>query len=91
MVLISGEAGLGKTRLAEELLSWAEQQGCLTVHTRAYAAEGQLTYAPVIAWLRSPPLSTSPPRLRRGLAERVREVATGTFNSTSRPVPAAPA
>ena len=55
MVLISGEAGIGKTRLAEELLSWAEQQGCLTVHTRAYAAEGQLTYAPVIAWLRSPP------------------------------------
>ena len=55
MVLISGEAGIGKTRLAEEVLSWAEQQGQLTVHARAYAAEGQLTYAPVIAWLRSPP------------------------------------
>ena len=55
VVLISGEAGMGKTRLAEELLSWAEQQGCLTVHSRAYAAEGQLTYAPVIEWLRSPP------------------------------------
>ena len=55
MALISGEAGMGKTRLAEEGLSWAEQQGLLTVQTRAYAAEGQLTYAPVIAWLRSPP------------------------------------
>ena len=63
MVLISGEAGLGKTRLAEELLGWAEQQGHITVHTRAYAAEGQLTYAPVIAWLRSPPYSQALLRL----------------------------
>ena len=54
-VLIRGEGGIGKTRLAEELLVWAKQRNFLTVRTRAYAAEGQLAYAPVIEWLRTEP------------------------------------
>jgi DNA-binding SARP family transcriptional activator/tetratricopeptide (TPR) repeat protein len=55
LVLIQGEAGIGKTHLAEAFLSWARQHDQLTVQTRAYAAEGQLAYSPVIEWLRSPP------------------------------------
>ncbi|MCB0121965.1 MAG: DUF2791 family P-loop domain-containing protein, partial [Caldilineaceae bacterium] len=55
LVLIQGDAGIGKTHLAEALLTWARQRGQLTVHTRAYAAEGQLSYSPVVEWLRSPP------------------------------------
>lgn len=51
--LVTGEAGIGKSRLAEELLLWANQQGVLTAKTRSYAAEGQLSLAPVIEWLRS--------------------------------------
>jgi predicted ATPase len=51
--LIAGEAGIGKSRLAEELLSWAYQQGVSVVKTRSYAAEGQLSLAPVTDWLRS--------------------------------------
>ena len=53
MVLIQGEGGIGKTRLAEELLAWAKRQDYLTVRTRAYAAEGQLAYAPLVSWLRT--------------------------------------
>jgi DNA-binding SARP family transcriptional activator/predicted ATPase len=53
LVLIRGEGGIGKTRLAEELATWANQRGHLTVRTRAYAAEGQLAYAPVVGWLRA--------------------------------------
>jgi predicted ATPase len=52
-VLISGEAGIGKTYLAEELLLWASQHGVRATRTRAYAAEGRLAYAPVTDWLRS--------------------------------------
>jgi DNA-binding SARP family transcriptional activator len=51
--LITGDAGIGKTRLAEELVEWAGRQGIATAAARCYAAEGALAYAPVSAWLRS--------------------------------------
>ena len=63
LVSIEGEAGLGKTRLAEELLRWAEQQGISTLHSRVYAAEGGLAYAPLVEWLRSPGLQADIARL----------------------------
>jgi DNA-binding SARP family transcriptional activator len=53
LFILSGEAGIGKTRLAEELLTWAGRQGITTAAARCYAAEGMLAYAPVTAWLRS--------------------------------------
>ncbi len=56
LVLISGEAGIGKTRLAEELLQWANRQGLPTASAYCYAAAGALAYAPVTAWLRARPL-----------------------------------
>ena len=52
-VLVMGEAGIGKSRLAEEFLQWARQQGAATAKTRSYAAEGQLSLGPVADWLRS--------------------------------------
>ena len=50
--LVTGEAGIGKSRLAEELLVWANQQGATTAKARCYAAEGRLSLAPVTDWLR---------------------------------------
>src|SRR5262249_21778413 len=55
--LVTGEAGIGKSRLAEELMTWAQRQGLATARTRSYAAEGRLSLAPVSEWLRSEALS----------------------------------
>lgn len=52
-VTIAGEAGIGKTRLAEELLIWAEQQGIAAVRTRSYQAQGALAYAPIAELLQA--------------------------------------
>lgn len=51
--LISGEAGIGKSRLADELVRWARQHGGTVARARCYAAEGRLSLAPVTEWLRS--------------------------------------
>src|SRR5260370_21460877 len=51
LVLLSGEAGIGKTRLAEELQTWVGRQGVLTAEAHCYAVEGGLAYAPIAAWL----------------------------------------
>jgi DNA-binding SARP family transcriptional activator/predicted ATPase len=54
LVVLSGEAGIGKTRLAEEFVRWADGEGSVSAAARAYAAEGSLAFSPVAAWLRSP-------------------------------------
>ena len=63
LFLISGEAGIGKTHLAEELLTWADQHGIATARTRSYGAEGRLALAPVTEWLRSDDIRQSFGRL----------------------------
>ncbi|MBN1249637.1 MAG: AAA family ATPase [Anaerolineae bacterium] len=56
MVVLSGVAGIGKTRLAEELLLTAYRKGATTAVARCYAAQGELPYAPAAAWLRALPI-----------------------------------
>lgn len=56
VVTLHGVAGIGKSRLAEELCIWVERQGGTVARTRSYAAEGRLAYAPATQWLRSPAL-----------------------------------
>ncbi len=52
-VLVTGEPGIGKTRLIEEFRSWCAHRGAVTAAARAYPAEGALAYGPLVAWLRS--------------------------------------
>ncbi|MGE5223865.1 MAG: ATP-binding protein, partial [Omnitrophica WOR_2 bacterium] len=56
IVFITGEAGIGKTRLVEELASWATLQGMRAPMAYCYPAEGSLPYAQVVTWLRAQPL-----------------------------------
>jgi len=72
--LVSGEAGIGKTRLAEELVRWANKQGFTTATARCYQAEGELAYAPVAAWLRARPLPPLEPARRSEIARVLPEL-----------------
>jgi DNA-binding SARP family transcriptional activator len=77
-VMVTGEAGIGKTRLIEELLSFASRQGGSVARTACYAAEKPMAYAPVADWLRSPPFRTkldgSSPAQRSQLARVLPEL-----------------
>ncbi|MEQ1909154.1 MAG: BTAD domain-containing putative transcriptional regulator [Vicinamibacterales bacterium] len=53
LLVIRGEAGIGKTRLAEELVDWCRLQGITAVTARSYGGEGSLAYAPIASWLKS--------------------------------------
>src|SRR2546423_902815 len=52
VVLLEGEAGIGKTRLAKEFLAWVEREGADVLQGRAFETGGQLPYRPVIEALR---------------------------------------
>ena len=53
LLLITGEPGIGKTRLVEELVAVASSEGLPVAMARSYAAEGRLAWGPVVEWLRS--------------------------------------
>lgn len=52
-VLVTGEPGVGKTRLVDEFHTWCARHGAVTAEARCYAAEGEVAYGPVVSWLRS--------------------------------------
>ncbi len=53
MLVVSGEPGIGKTRLVEELDRRLSGRDVATAWARMYAVEGGLAYAAVVDWLRS--------------------------------------
>jgi DNA-binding SARP family transcriptional activator/Cdc6-like AAA superfamily ATPase len=61
--LIAGDAGIGKTRLSEELVQHCSRSENGTVAiAHCYFGQGQLAYGPVAEWLRTAPLRQ--PRMR---------------------------
>ena len=53
-ILILGEAGVGKTRLANEMAQWTRRQDIHTAFAQCYPGGGELPYASVVTWLRTP-------------------------------------
>jgi tetratricopeptide (TPR) repeat protein len=52
LAVIEGEAGIGKTRLAEELVHHARSGGAVVLTARCHADEAGLPYGPVVELLR---------------------------------------
>lgn len=52
VVLLEGEVGIGKTRLAAEFLAWAETEGADVLRGQAFETGGQQPYRPLIEALR---------------------------------------
>ncbi len=91
-VLIAGEAGIGKTRLTEELLARARAAGALTGIGACSPVEGGLPYGPIVGVLRDlarqldPALVATvvePPRAALGFA-RDGMAGHGDVNKTQR-------
>ena len=75
VVLISGEPGIGKTRLLKEVADRAAARGWLVLGGRAYECEGMPPYLPVIEALRQYLKVCPPSDLRAQLGRGAPEVA----------------
>src|SRR5258708_11881945 len=53
VVLVVGEAGIGKTRLAMEFVAWVKAQGAEVLSGQAFEMGGRLPYQPLVEALRS--------------------------------------
>jgi DNA-binding SARP family transcriptional activator len=76
LVLITGEAGIGKTHLAEYLQAHLDRQGVTTLTARCYATERNTAYAPIGQWLRSEALRDRLPTLDQVWLIEVARLAT---------------
>ncbi|MEO7422158.1 MAG: AAA family ATPase [Ornithinibacter sp.] len=56
LLVVVGEAGVGKTRLVADLVGAVRRQDAVVATTRCFAATGSVPLAPVADWLRSPHL-----------------------------------
>jgi DNA-binding SARP family transcriptional activator/predicted ATPase len=95
VALISGEPGIGKTRLADELFHACASRGHAAARSRCYAGQGQVAYAPVAEWLRSPAVRSAWPSLKpeqalelARLAPEIREHFSGIETHPSGQPPA---
>ncbi|WP_158602408.1 AAA family ATPase [Cohnella endophytica] len=75
LLVLRGEAGIGKTRLALEFKSWAESQGIQSLFAGCYPSVRSLSYTPVTAWLRSVSLPEAAPTRLSELARLLPELS----------------
>lgn len=79
-ILLEGEAGVGKTRLAEAFLERIQGKGAIAISARCYEGETNLTYGPFIEVLRA---ATDPP----DRAKWLRQVPAHVLGEVSRLLP----
>src|ERR1700689_3274529 len=75
LVLISGEAGIGKTRCAEALADVAEDQGALVLWGRCHEEAGAPPYWPWVQILRAYVDATSLDEVRLDMGAAAKDIA----------------
>jgi predicted ATPase/class 3 adenylate cyclase len=75
LVLIGGEPGVGKTRLAQELMAEATQRNFLALTGRCYEMEGASPYIPFVEMLQVAARMLPKEALREALGDSAPEVA----------------
>ena len=75
LALVGGEPGVGKTRLSEEILAFARNEGFLALEGHCYEMEGAQPYLPWIESLELAARLVPNGRLRDALGEAAPEVA----------------
>ncbi len=86
LVVVTGEAGVGKTRLVAELARLVRGQDALVASTRCFASAGTVPLAPVAEWLRHPEVRAATKRLEfvwRAEVERLVPEGENTFDSVA--------
>jgi DNA-binding SARP family transcriptional activator/tetratricopeptide (TPR) repeat protein len=59
LALVSGGAGVGKTRLVAEVAAFARLQGAVVAGTQCFGKSGRLALAPVADWMRNPAVQSA--------------------------------
>jgi DNA-binding SARP family transcriptional activator/predicted ATPase len=85
LVILTGEAGIGKTRLLDELFTFASRQAASTARTACYAAERPMAYAALTEWLRAPPFRSKLERLSSAQQSQLARVLPELPASRSEP------
>jgi len=75
LVMIGGEPGVGKTRLAEELMAEARQRGMTALIGHCYEMEGAPPYIPYVEILETAARMFPPETMRETLGDSAPEVA----------------
>ena len=73
--MIGGEPGVGKTRLAEELMAEARQRNMTALIGRCYEMEGAPPYIPFVEMLEAAARTATPEGFRAALGDSAGEVA----------------
>jgi DNA-binding SARP family transcriptional activator len=84
VLLVTGEPGLGKSRLLDELCGRVRQRGGTVLHGRAYEAEGGRPFGPWADALRQLPPEAVDPALGADLEAFLPELAGGDATPRSR-------
>ena len=59
LAMVRGGAGVGKTRLVNEVAEMARLQGAVVASTQCFGTSGRLALAPVADWLRNPAVQSA--------------------------------